>query len=252
MTEEALRGKTALITGAAKRIGHEIAVGLAEEGVNIVVHYRSSAEEAEELRAELGVRGVKSWSLKADFERPEEYESLIARCWEIAGRLDILINSASVFLPGTLQEASLGDLVQQMQINAWAPLVLSREFARAAGRGKIVNLLDARISGYDWSHAAYILSKHALSVLTRMTALAFAPAITVNAVAPGLILPPPGRDPSHLDRLAHTVPLKRHGDPSDISDAVIYLLKSEFVTGQVIYVDGGWHLWGHSSGPNPH
>ena len=137
-----------------------------------------------------------------------------------------------------------------MQVNAWAPFVLSREFAKQVGRGKIVNLLDSRLNSYDWSHVAYFLSKHVFSVLTKMTALQFAPEITVNVVAPGLILPPLGKDQSYLDPLVGKVPLKRHGSPRDIAEAVIYLLGSDFVTGQVIHVDGGQHLTGYSNGPH--
>lgn len=250
MTQKRLQGQTALITGAAKRIGREIALALAGEGVNIVIHYRSSAEEAEEFHGHLADQGVKSWLVKADFENAEETETLIGRTVEIAGSLDILVNSASMFPPNTLNDMSFRDLVQNMQVNAWAPFVLSREFARRVGRGKIVNLLDPRLNGYDWSHVAYYLSKHVFSVLTEMTALEFAPEITVNGVAPGLILPPPGEDPSYLERLVDTVPLKRHGSPRDIAEAVIYLLKSGFVTGQVINIDGGQHLVEYSHGPH--
>ena len=242
MTLRRLQGQTALITGAAKRIGREIAVALAEEGVNIVIHYRSSAQEAEELYGHLAAQGVKSWLVSADFENAEETETLIEQSIEIAGSLDILVNSASMFPESTLNDVSFEDLVQNVQVNAWAPFVLSREFARRVGRGKIVNLLDSRLNGYDWSHVAYFLSKHVFSVLTEMTALEFAPEITVNGVAPGLILPPPGKDESYLDPLVDTVPLKRHGSPRDIAEAVIYLLKSDFMTGHVIHVDGGRHL----------
>jgi NAD(P)-dependent dehydrogenase (short-subunit alcohol dehydrogenase family) len=129
--------------------------------------------------------------------------------------------------------------------------VLSREFARLAGRGKIVNLLDTKIIGYDRAHVAYILSKHMLSVLTRMCALEFAPGITVNGVAPGLILPPLGKDENYLEQLARSVPLKRHGGPEDVAKAVVYLLTSDFVTGQVIFVDGGRHLLEEGNGPHP-
>lgn len=237
-----LQGKTALVTGAAKRIGHAIAVALAEEGVNLVIHYRSSADEAKKLTAEVAERKVSSWLVKADFDKPEEYESLIARSIELAGSLDILINSASSFVPNTIQDISYQSFIQHMQVNTWAPFVLSRDFARLVGKGKIINLLDTRINSYDFSHVAYILSKNALAVLTRMTALGFAPKITINAVSPGLILPPPGQDQEYLDKLVDTVPMKKHGNPKDIADAVIYLLKSDFVTGQIINVDGGRHL----------
>ncbi len=247
---ESLQGQTALITGAARRIGQEIALALADEGANIVIHYRTSAREAEELCSSVSQRGVKAWAVKADFNLPEDYESLIPRAKEAAGSLDILINSASIFFPGTIQEVDFKSLMENMQVNAWTPFVLSRHLAKSTGRGKIINLLDTRLHGYDWSHVAYILSKQVLSVLTRMIALELSPNFSVNAVAPGLILPPPGKDHSYLDQLVNTVPLGRHGDPGDITEAVLYLLKSDFVTGQVIHVDGGRHLMEYTHGPH--
>ena len=166
-------------------------------------------------------------------------------------RLDILVNNAAIFPLDSLATVTFEDLVRNMQVNAWAPFVLSRDFARVVGRGKIVNLVDSRTHDFDWTHVAYILSKHVLDVLTRVTALKYAPDITVNGVAPGLILPPPGKDESYLDRLTDTVPLKRHGSPEDIAEAVLYLLKSDFVTGETIAVDGGRHLKEYDSGPRP-
>ncbi len=250
MSERGFEGMTALITGAAKRIGRQVAIALAVEGANIVVHYRNSAREAEELCTQLAEYHVLCWPVKADFENAEEYETLIKRSVEAAGWLDILINSASVFFPNTLKDLDFEGLMRGMKINAWAPFVLIRDFARTVGQGKVVNLLDTRITGYDWSHVGYILGKDALYTLTRMAAIEFAPRITINAVAPGLILPPPGKNEDYLNWLANTVPLKKHGKASDITDAVIYLLKSDFVTGQVIYVDGGRHLMELSNGPD--
>jgi pteridine reductase len=247
-----LRNKTALVTGAGRRIGRELCLALAKEGVNLVLHYRSAADEVQELATTLAERGVETWLEQADFEEPGEYGTLIERAMTQAGGLDILINSAAIFPPGGLGDMTLADINRAMEVNAWVPLVLSRDFARLAERGKIVNLLDTRIEGYDWNHGAYILSKQALALLTRMTALAFAPAVTVNAIAPGLILPPPGKDPDYLKELAKTVPLLRHGSPRDIADAAVYLLGSEFLTGQVIHVDGGRHLMEYGDGPHPH
>jgi NAD(P)-dependent dehydrogenase (short-subunit alcohol dehydrogenase family) len=238
-----LKGKVALVTGASKRIGRALAIALADEGVNVVAHDRK-AMEAETVKVcdEVVKCGARAWSIVADLERPEEYESLIAWAMKAAGALDILINNASIFLPNTLMDVGFGDVTRHLQVNAWAPFVLSRDFARLADRGKIINLLDARITGYDRSHVAYVLSKRMLSVLTTMCALEFAPGFTVNAVAPGLILPPAGKDENYLARLAEAVPLRKHGGPGDIADAVLYLLRSDFVTGQIIYVDGGKHL----------
>ena len=240
---EPLRGKTAIVTGAARRIGRAISTALGKAGANVVVHdHQSLRGECENLCDEMDRFGVKTWIVTADFEDPADSASVIGRALKAAGNLDILVNSAAVFQGDTLRDADFKNLMHHMQINAWAPLIMSREFARVAPRGKIINLLDTRISGYDWKHVSYILSKHALHILTKMTALEFAPGITVNAVAPGLILPPPGKDMSYLKELAATVPLKRHGGPPDIVDAVLFLLRSDFITGQVIYVDGGRHL----------
>ena len=237
------QGKTAVVTGAARRIGRAISTALGEAGANVVIHdHQSLRGECENLCDEMDRLGVKTWIVTADFEDPADSASVIGRAQKAAGNIDILVNSAAVFQGDTLRDADFKNLMHHMRVNAWAPLILSREFARVAPRGKIINLLDTRISGYDWKHVSYILSKHALHILTKMTALEFAPGITVNAVAPGLILPPPGKDMSYLEELAATVPLKRHGGPPDIVDAVLFLLRSEFITGQVIYVDGGRHL----------
>ncbi len=239
---KALEGKVALVTGAGKRIGRAIALAIGSEGGSVVIHYRGSAEEAGGLSLELEKKGVKSWPIKADFERPEDYGALIKKAIDSAGRLDILVNNASIFEKDSIKDVTFESLKRHMEVNAWAPFTLIRDFARASGRGKVVNLIDARIHGYDWAHVAYILSKHALAVLTRMAAVEFAPDITVNGVSPGLILPPPGMDHSYIDKLKDTNPLKKHGSPEDVAEAVLYILKSDFLTGTVIDVDGGRHL----------
>ncbi len=247
----ALKGKVALVTGAGKRLGRAIAIALAEMGVHIVVHERKGLEiEAGRVCDEVVGCGARSWKVFADLERREEYETLIARSLKAAGSLDMVVNNASLFLPDTLRDVGKESMLRHLEVNAWAPFVISRDFARLAGRGKIVNLLDTRIEGSDRKHAGYILSKHLLAEVTRMCALEFAPRITVNAVAPGLILPPAGKDESYLKGLAGTVPLERHGNPADVADAVLYLLQSEFITGQIIYVDGGRHLEEYGNGPD--
>jgi NAD(P)-dependent dehydrogenase (short-subunit alcohol dehydrogenase family) len=243
-----LKGKTAIVTGAAKRLGREIALALAAEGVNVVAHYNSSGDEAEGLRALIERSGVSSWLLRADFETPDDYEKLIEKAADAAGRLDILVNSASIFPSGALEEIRFDDVMRNVHVNAWVPFALSRSFARRTDRGVIINLLDTRIEGYDFDHAAYILSKHMLAMFTEMTALEYAPGIRVNAVAPGLVLPPPGRDETFLDKMKDGLPLRRHGSARDVADAVIFLLKSEFITGQTIFVDGGRHLREKGSG----
>ncbi len=253
MAQMRLKGRTAIVTGGAKRIGRAIALALGGEGANVVVHdHQSLHGECEKLCDELEGLGVKSWVISADFEEPADYESLVGRAGDAAGRLDILVNNASVFSPDTLADAGFGEAVRQLQVNAWVPLVLSREFARRAGKGQILNVLDTRIAGFDFRHLSYIASKQALYLFTKMAAVEFAPRIAVNAVAPGLILPPRGKDMAYLEGLAKTVPLARHGNPGDVTDAALFLLKSDYITGQVVFVDGGRHLMEYHDGQNPH
>lgn len=245
-----LRGKTALVTGAARRIGRAICVGLAMQGVNVIIHYSRSESEAQKLKDEITRLGVKSWLTKADFKDSGSTDNLMAQAYEMSGRVDVLINNASVFSPSNVESVRLEDIDANMLVNAWTPFLLSRSFAQKADHGKIINLLDTRITGYDFDHFAYYASKKMLEALTKSMALKLAPNITVNAVAPGLILPPEGKDYSYLERKKEAVPLKKYGSVSDVVDAVLFLLKSDFISGQIIYVDGGMHLMQTLEGPS--
>lgn len=246
-----LAGKTALVTGAAKRIGRATALALATERVHVVLHYGRSEDEAEQVAARARALGVGAWTIQADLGTPDGAESLIPKALEAAGPLDILVNNASIFTESRIGDLSVEDLARNIQVNAVAPLLIARAFARQDRPGMwgaILNFLDARVVEYDAQHAAYHISKRMLYTLTRMMALEFAPRVRVNAVAPGLILPPPGKDASYLETLASTNPLHRVGTVEEITDAALFLLRSGFVTGQVIYVDGGRHLKGRVYG----
>lgn len=245
-----LHGAKALVTGGAKRIGREIALALATEGAEVVVHYSHSEKEADGVRAAVEGKGVKCWLVRADFDK-KEYEGLVEKAASVAGGLDILVNNASIFPASRLDEATLEGLEKNIRVNAWAPFVLARDFKTLMKRGKVVNLIDSRIQGYDWNHVEYILSKHLLSELTKMMAVQYAPEVVVNGVNPGLILPPPGKEMAYLEKMERTVPHKKHGGPRDIAEAVIYLLKSDFLVGEVINVDGGRHLLEYDRGPHP-
>ena len=251
---EDLRNRVALVTGGAKRLGREISLLLAERGARVVVHYNHSKEEAEELAREIAEDGGQCDLVQADFGQPEGYQRLIEHARDACGRdIDILVNNASVFPEHTLKDVTFADVVADMQVNAWAPFAVARAFAAQSPEGgHILNLLDTRIAGYDFRHVAYILSKHVLGVLTRMLAVELAPRIQVNAVAPGLVLPPPGEDVSYLEKLAPLIPLKRHGCARDIAQAAVFLITSSFITGQVVYVDGGRHLKDNAYGPHSH
>lgn len=243
-----LLGKTALITGAARRIGRATALALAREGANVVLHYSASLDDVKRLAAEVEGFGVQAWTVRGDLSVASSAPEVFAAALDCAGAVDFLVNNASVFPVGTLDTMTRDDLFANLDVNTIAPLLLSRAM-RAQGRpGAIVNLLDCMIADYDRKHVAYHLSKRALYSLTRMMAVEFAPTLRVNGVAPGLILPPAGKDDTYLDSLAHTNPLNRHGGVEDVAAAVLFLLKSDFVTGQVVYVDGGRNLRGSMYG----
>ncbi len=244
MTKPVLRYTTALITGAARRLGRAISVTLAARGYGVVLHYNRSATEAEALAAELRTTGAQAWTVQADLEDAESARSLMEEAAAVAGPVDILINSASIFTPSGLDDFSEADLMANVRVNALAPALIARAFAAQKRNGCIVNLLDSRVCDYDTAHVAYHLSKRMLAALTSMMAVEYAPAIRVNAVAPGLILPPEGQDEAYLVALASSNPLNTHGAPEDIARAVCFLIDSGFVTGQTLYVDGGRHLRG--------
>jgi len=244
-SDVSLSGKTALITGAAKRIGGTLALALAREGVRIAVHYNHSEQEAAALCSEIKGIGGQAWPVRGNLEDPGETETIFRESVARAGPIDILVNNASIFDVETIWQMTDESLCRNMRIHTMAPLILSKALAGQQRSGHIINLLDTRVVSYDKDHAAYHISKRSLLTLTRILALELAPKIAVNAVAPGLILPSALQDETYLDKLAPTTPLQRHGGPADVVQAAMFLLHSRFITGQIIYVDGGYHMRGH-------
>lgn len=239
-----LADKTALVTGAAKRLGRALALALARAGAHVVAHYRASRDDAEDTAAAIRAEGVRAWTLPADLSQPSEAASLFDAAVSLAGPVDFLINSASIFPASGLRDFTPESLVENVQINALAPMLIARRMAEQERPGAIINLIDAMIMDYDKKHVPYHLSKRMLYTATRMMALEFAPKLRVNAIAPGLVLPPAGEDERYLAALAHTNPLQRYGDADGVCEAALFLLRSGFVTGQVIFVDGGRHMRG--------
>ena len=237
-----------LITGAAKRLGAQIAMTLAAQGMNLVLHYHHSREEVESLIERLRPAGIQVWTIKADLAWSDSVKALWEQSLQKAGAIDHLVNNASVFPEDTLNSMAIEDLFASLNVNTLAPFVLARAFAAQTRKGSVVNLLDTRMVDYDREHVAYHLSKRMLFTLTRMMAVEFAPLTRVNAVAPGLILPPEGKDMAYLESLSHTNPLNAIGSPDDVAEAVLFLLRSDFITGQVIFVDGGRHMRGNMYG----
>jgi pteridine reductase len=239
-----IAGRVALITGAGVRVGRAIALGLAEQGADIIVHYNASAADAEDVAASIRSLGRRAVALPADLSDIEQVIALFPRATEALGTVDILVNSASIFQRGTLDSTTVEDWDRHLDINLRAPFFLSQAFRAqlpAGMRGHIVNIADWRAVRPGTQYVAYTLSKSALVTLTLSLALGLAPDIQVNALAPGAILPPP-EDDGYFQRLAERLPLRHTGKPQDVVDAVLYLLRSDFVTGEVLYVTGGEHL----------
>jgi len=242
-----LKGMNAIITGSAKRIGRHLSICLAQEGVNLALHYNSSDKDANELEEILNKYPIKTALIKQDLNETNAGETIFKSAVDKLGEIDILINNASIFPEHSIKMFSHEDLITSVNIHAWAPLQLARCLHSHCKKGIIINILDTRLWDYDPRHASYYLGKQLLRHITRILAIEFAPEIRVNAVAPGLILPPPGETKEYLKKMSKTNPLQTFGDENDVSDAVIFLLKAKFITGQVIFIDGGRFLLGSSN-----
>jgi pteridine reductase len=240
-----LDGKVAIVTGGAVRLGRALALALAEQGVRVGVHYGSSAGPAETVVKEIKAMGSDAVAVQADLSQPAEARSIVERAAAHLGQVDILVNSAAIFEPGNWDDTTEANWDRHFAINVKSPFFLSQAFAAHVGReraGHIVNIADWRGVRPGSDHMAYTLTKAAIIAMTKSLALALAPNIQVNAIAPGLILPPPDQDQAYLESKAKQVPAQRVGSPQEIANAMIFLLRSDFVTGDLIFVTGGEHL----------
>ncbi len=243
----------ALVTGAARRVGRAIALALAEQGAHIVLHYGGSSAEAEQTAADIRSLGVEALTVQADLADPAQIEALFAAIRDRFGELDVLVNSAALFERASFDAITAADWDRVMAVNLRAPFLciqaaarLMRAADRSGDPALIVNLAD--LSGvHPWlDFAHHAVSKAGLLHLTRVAARELAPAVRVNAVVPGAILPPPGVEPDSeaWREIGGRVPLKRPGDPARLAETVLYLAANDFVTGAVIHVDGGESLLG--------
>ena len=242
--DEQLKNKVALITGGAIRSGASIARALHAEGMNLVIHYHSSAEDARALQVELHkVRPESVMLIGTDLRELAKLEKLVGQTTETFGRLDVLVNNASNFYPTPVGETSEAQWEDLVGVNLKAPYFLAQAAAGAMAEtgGCIVNLVDIYAERPLKSHPVYNAAKAGLIALTRSLARDLAPEIRVNAVAPGAILWPDGdADQIAQQRLISRTPLKRIGEPEDIARTVLFLIRDAgFLTGQVVNVDGG-------------
>jgi pteridine reductase len=240
-----LAERVALVTGAGRRVGRAIAVRLAQSGCRVAVHYGRSAAEAAQTAEQCRAAGGAAEPLAADLAEPAAAAGLVEQVLGRFGRLDVLVNNASVFEAMGVDEFKLADWERTLRINLTAPMVLAhaaREALRRA-RGRIVNIGDAGTSHPYAGRLAYLVSKGALDTLTQVLARELAPEVNVVGVAPGAVAWPEDYDQGMRDRLTARIPLRRAGSPEDIAAAVHFLLRDgDYITGVVLPVDGGRRL----------
>lgn len=235
--------KVALVTGAGKRIGRAIALGLAESGWTIMVHYHHSEEDAESVAHEIRSEGGAALTAGFDLEDVAGAKAFI----KDIGRVDALINNASVFEADAADDLDPDLFLKHLKINLMAPVLLGSAMAEghtARASGCIVNLLDQKLFALNPDHFTYTLSKYALLGATKTMAMALAPAVRVNGVAPGLTLPAPGQSQEQFETAHKMNPMQGGAQPEDHVRAVRFILDTPSMTGQVMTIDGGEHLTG--------
>jgi pteridine reductase len=237
------RPSLALVTGAARRLGKAIALGLAQEGYAIGLHFNRSKNEAVETAQILRKQDVPVFLLQADLRDPAQITSMFLEVDVTGLDLKVLVNSASIMKKGKVGEISLDAWDETLNTNLRAPLLCSQEAVRRMrDGGVIINLTDTGASKTWTSYSAYAVSKAGLETLTRLCARAFAPAVRVNAVAPGLILPSSDTSPEDWEKLVSKVPARKAGSEQDIVRTVLFLVKNGYITGETVHVDGGYGL----------
>ncbi|MGB8681553.1 MAG: SDR family NAD(P)-dependent oxidoreductase [Candidatus Binatus sp.] len=237
-----LKNKVALVTGAGRRIGRAIALELAARGASIAVHYRTSHAEADGVVAGILANGGKAQAFRTNLERVAEIERMVAEVLDAFGRIDILVNSASVFAPTPLNEITELEWNTNLDTNLKAPFFLAK-FAgtamRRQGAGKIINLADwAGIRPYK-DYLPYSVSRSGLIGLTKALAKELAPEVQVNCIALGLVMPPEKYTKDEVDRLVARTLTKKLGTLEDVTRAVIFFCETDFATGSVLTLEGG-------------
>jgi NAD(P)-dependent dehydrogenase (short-subunit alcohol dehydrogenase family) len=245
----------ALVTGAGNRIGAAIAQALAGAGQAVIIHYRTDADGASRVRDTITDAGGQAAILQADLADRTQRAPLVASAGAIFGPLTTLINNASVFNPDSARDLDEDLWDQHFAIHAEAPIFLARDFAAQlpdAADGNIVNIVDERVLHLTPAYFSYTLSKSVLWTATRTLAQSLAPRIRVNAIGPGPVLPHSRQDQATFEANVRALPLERNAGPDEIADAVLMLLATRSMTGQMLALDGGQHLdYPARRGPTP-
>lgn len=232
-----------LITGAAKRIGRALALAVAKEGANVIIHHNQSSQEAASLQDQIQEMGGHSEIHQGDFSSLADIKDFSNKVF-IDGQIDMVINNASIFMDLNWKSATAEDWNLHQQVNLLAPFLISQSFAQnlpPGKNGRIVNLLDWRALRPGADHLPYTISKAGLASLTKSLAVSLAPQITVNGIALGAILPP--SDGGKVEGLVNSLPVPRWAKISELEETLIFLLSGPtYITGEIIHLDGGRHL----------
>ena len=239
-----LAGRVALVTGGAHRLGGAISVALAGAGMHVAVHYAESANAAKELVDRLSAEGRESRAYQADLTTVGAPAALVDAVARDFGRIDAVINSAAVMLRTPFADVSVAEWDSMFALNLRAPFFLAQAAARwlHESGGCIVNMADLAAFETWPEYIPHGITKAGVVQMTRALARSLAPGIRVNAIAPGAVLLPDAWDEETRAHFASTTPMRRIGSPADVTDAVLYLLRAEYVTGETLVVDGGRHV----------
>jgi NAD(P)-dependent dehydrogenase (short-subunit alcohol dehydrogenase family) len=235
----------ALVTGAARRLGREIALALARDGWDICVHYAKSRGDAHVTVGEIEGLGRRAVAINRDLAVEKGVRSMLAECTQELGPVSCIVNNASLFEYDDAAEFKADNLLHQMRINTAAPVLLAQGLHAALdddARGVVINLLDQKLWNPNPDFFSYTLSKSALAEATRLLAMALAPKVRVVGVAPGITLPSGKQSEAGFARAHRQTPLGASSTPEDIAEAVVYLARARAVTGTTLLVDGGQHL----------
>ncbi|HOT99212.1 MAG TPA: SDR family oxidoreductase [Anaerolineaceae bacterium] len=241
-----LKGKNALVTGSGIRLGRAIALALGEAGCNLALHYNTSVESVIQVKSDLEKMGRKAHVFQQDLEDISHVQDLMTQVCSEFGHIDILINNAGIYPAGSGKAATPEKINKVFNVNLFSPWLLISAFASQLPRevqGKVINISDGKVFRNGTDHFSYRVTKQAINTITAMFALELAPNITVNAIAPGTMLPLLGYEHVDLQVVAdRQIPLKRIGSPEIIAQNVLHILSQDFMTGDVIRVDGGEFL----------
>ena len=234
--------KYALVTGAADRIGKAMSLELVSMGYGLLLHYRSSKDKAIQFEKELRGMGAEVELINFDFDQENDFVAVFENLQRKGITLEVLVNSASEFKPSGFDDPGSVNLHALLTSNFEGPYLLTKAFAKVFKNGVVINMLDTKITRDYSEHLDYILAKKMLSEFTKLAATHLSPEIRVNGICPGVILPPVDKGQEYIDKLATKIPLQRPGTLKDIQRALRFLVESDFLTGQIIFVDGGEHL----------